>query len=268
MAVSNVIERLGRAIFETPFGAHRIAKDAPELAEIRIAVLDAVKAKSHRASGKNVFPYNLVTINLLGVPDEQAKMFRSEFLSTYFAEELRNSLGRSNYRFPENLRVEIITTPELPAAGEQWLTIEAAVVEDQPVVTEVAVGRAPAKLLVLLGTARQTEIILEKSRTNIGRTEEVYRAGSGLSRRNDLAFSEDDEVSRSVSREHAHILYSRETDEYRIINDRIYKGAENCGTYLIREGVSHPIHRNARGTLLESGDEIQLGKAVLRFQRG
>jgi hypothetical protein len=56
VAISNVIEKLGRAIFEAPFGTGRLSKDAPELAEIRLAVLDAAKAKSHRASGKNVFP--------------------------------------------------------------------------------------------------------------------------------------------------------------------------------------------------------------------
>ena len=58
-----------------------------------------------------------------------------------------------------------------------------------------------------------------------------------------------------------------ETDEYRLVNDRVYKGAENCGVYLIREGMSQPVHRNARGTVLENGDEVQLGKAVLRFEK-
>ena len=32
MEISNVIEKLGRAIFEAPFGGGRISKDAPELA--------------------------------------------------------------------------------------------------------------------------------------------------------------------------------------------------------------------------------------------
>ncbi len=121
MAISNVFEKLGRAIFETPFGANRISKDAPELAEIRLTILDAVKARSHRASGAYVFPYNLVRIELLGVPDEQAAMFRSEFLADYFADELKTSLRRSNYRFPRDLKVEIITTPKLPGPDENWL---------------------------------------------------------------------------------------------------------------------------------------------------
>src|SRR5207249_10378437 len=104
MEISSVIEKLGRAIFEAPFGGGRISKDAPELAEIRLAVLDAVKSKSHRAGGKRVFPFELVRIHLRGVPEEQSAVFRGEFLAKYFADEVRSGLARSSYRFPENLR--------------------------------------------------------------------------------------------------------------------------------------------------------------------
>ncbi len=129
MPVSNIIEKLGRAIFEAPFGTQKIAQDAPELAEIRIAVLDAVKAKSHQASGRNVFPYNLVRINLLGVPDEQAAVFHGEFLVKYFAEELRAGLSRSNYRYPDDLYVEITPTPKLPEPNQEWLTVDTLITE-------------------------------------------------------------------------------------------------------------------------------------------
>ncbi len=264
MALSNVIERLGKAIFETPFGANRISKDAPELAEIRLAVLDAIKAKSHRASGKNVFPYNLVRIHLRGLPEQQANVFRSEFLSNYFADELKAGLARSSYRFPSDLRVEVETTPEFPAPGQQWLSIETELL--QPKAAEPpARPRKPAKLIVLHGAANQSEFSLEKLRTNIGRTADVFR-GSGPSRRNDLAFSEDSDINRTVSREHAHILFSQKTGEYRIINDRSYKGDANCGIWIVRDGLSQPVHRGTRGTLLRPGDEIHLGNAVLRFQ--
>ena len=266
MAVSNVIERLGKAIFEAPFGTHKIAKDAPELAEIRIAVLDAVKAKSHRASGKNVFPYNLIRIHLRGVPEEQSQVFRSEFLSTYLAEEVRSGLARSSYRFPRDIRVEITTTSEMPAPEQEWLNVETAVlahsVEPEPA------PRQPASLLVVKGNANQGEFVLEKTRTNIGRTADIYRSAAGPSRRNDLVFAEDSEINRSVSREHAHIVYSPKTGDYRLFNDRVYKGATNCGIWIVREGLSQPVHRSTRGTLLEKDDEIHLGQAVLRFQRG
>lgn len=264
MAITNIVERLGKAIFESPFGANRISKEAPELAEIRLAVLDVVKAKSHRASGKNVFPYNLVRIRLRGIPEEQANVFRSEFLSDYFAKELKTTLARSSYRFPSDLRVELETTPALPLEKEPWLTIETELIPQQ-LAESTAKSRQPAKLLVVQGTANQPEFALEKARTNVGRTAEVFR-GSGPSRRNDLAFTEDNEINRTVSREHAHITYSQKAGEYRLFNDRAYKGEANCALWIVRDGLSQPVHRSPRGVLLKAGDEIHLGSAVLRFQ--
>ena len=264
MAISDAMEKLGRAIFEKPFGGDRLAKDAPEVAEIRLAVLDAVKAKSYRASGKCVFPYNLVRVRLLGIAEEGAHVFRSDFLSNYFMQELKTGLRRSSYHFPEDLRVEMLTTPELPAAGEQWMTVEA--------VAEAAKGdavpqevRKSIKLVIVNGAANRPEMALSKVRTNIGRTAEVFRA-EGPSRKNDLAFTETDEISRSVSREHAHVLVSQKTGEVRLFNDRTYKGEQSCGLWIVRDGLSRPVHKSSRGTLLQHGDEIHLAKAVLRFQ--
>ena len=56
--------------------------------------------------------------------------------------------------------------------------------------------------------------------------------------------------------------------EYRLFNDRSYNPTSknaNCGLWIIRDGLSHEVHRGARGTKLEPGDEIHLGRAVLRF---
>src|SRR5438067_8227568 len=117
MEISSVIEKLGRAIFEAPFGGGRISKDAPELAEIRLAVMDAVKSKSHRAGGKSVFPFTLVRIHLRGVPEAQSPMFQGDFLAKYFSEELKTGLARASYRFPEDLRVDIHTIAKLPESG-------------------------------------------------------------------------------------------------------------------------------------------------------
>jgi hypothetical protein len=263
MAVTNIIERLGRAIFEAPFGGQRLSKDAPELAEIRLAVLDAVKEKAHRAGGKLVFPYNLIRVNLLGVPAEQAPVFRSAFLSSYFAEELRNGLTRSSYRFPADLAVDVTTSESMPGPGEGWLRVETLLDEPQPEVMSF-VPRI-ALLSVALGKADPFKLKLEKAWVNIGRTRDAIQAG-GPTRRNDVAFSEEDAVSRSVSRQHAHLERDPKTGQYRLFNDRIYKGAANCGLYLVRAGVSQPIHRGAHGALLQPGDEIHLAQAVLRFE--
>jgi hypothetical protein len=265
VAISTVFEKLGKAIFETPFGANRIAKDAPELAEVRIAVLDAVKAKSHRASGKNVFPYNLIRIELRGVPENQIAAFEGDFLGGYFAQEIKKSLSRSNYRFPSDLQVIISATAVLPLEGESWIVVET--MQRKPDAQSSPLQGQPARLVVMEGAANTRELFIDKARVNIGRTIEVFRTG-GPSRRNDLAFTEDNERNATVSREHAHITRSPKTGECRIFNDRVYKGEENCGLWIIRGGLSQPVHRNERGTVLQSGDEIHLGRTVIRFEAG
>jgi len=262
MPIPNVIERLGRAIFESPFGANRIAKDAPELAEIRLAVLDAIKAKSHRVGGRNVFPFDLIRVHLLGVPASQADVFAGEFLTGYLTDEIKAGLARSSFRFAESLQVHIHTSPNLPAKGEAWLTVETQV--SNSAANGRSIPSGPARLIVLNGVANHPELSISKTRTNIGRTAEVFR-GAGPSRRNDLAFTEDNQVNQTVSREHAHIVYSSKSGSYRLFNDRYYKGDDNCGLWIVREGLSQPVHRGPRGALLKSGDEIHLGTAVLQF---
>lgn len=265
MAVAEWIEKLGRVIFESPFGAMEFARDAPELAEIRLAVLDEVKAKSHRVAGRQVFPYNSVHILIRGVPADQAKIFTGRFFAQFCQEELRSGLAKLNCRFPNDLEVEVETTSELPGPKEHWLVVDAEsrapeVADDQ----SHGVGR----LVIEKGKANVNELVLEKARTNIGRTLDVYRT-DGPSRRNDIAFDEKDPLSKTVSREHAHVTLSRSTGEYRLFNDRSYKpdpkGPSNCGLWIIRDGLSHEVHRGARGFKLEPGDEIHFGRAVIRF---
>ena len=141
-------------------------------------------------------------------------------------------------------------------------------VTERPAVQSHVEIRPPAQVTIEAGAAKPSEISIDRPRVNIGRTVEVYREGAGLARRDDVAFTEEDEISRSVSREHAHIPRSVETGECRLVNDRIYKGEANCGTYIIRDGFAIAVHRNACGTVLVSRDQIQLGQALLRFKCG
>jgi pSer/pThr/pTyr-binding forkhead associated (FHA) protein len=150
----------------------------------------------------------------------------------------------------------------LPKPGEDWLIVETAS-QDRVDAAAKPVG----KLIVREGEANAAEIRMEKARTNIGRVVDVYRA-EGLFRRNDLAFEAENEINRSVSREHAHIRYDRAAGEYRLFNDRWYERGVNggCATWIVRDGMSQEVHRTARGTKLEPGDEIRFGRAVVMFE--
>jgi hypothetical protein len=262
MKLSEVIERLGRTVFEAPFGATAQAmSDSPEVAEIRIAVLDEVRKKIQRAGGHALFPYNLVRIQIRAGADERG-VFEHEFFRRFFDEEVRKSLAKESCRFPADLRVTIAASEE----PDKWLAVD--MLSEETAAPRVEPVPRAAKLVVASGTANQSEIPLQKARTNIGRLTDVYKA-EGLSRRNDLAFEADNAINRTVSREHAHIVYDKASGEYRLFNDRWYtrgnKAENNCGLWIVRDGMGQEVHRDGRGTRLEAGDEIHLGKAIVKF---
>ena len=173
---------------------------------------------------------------------------------------------KSEAQHPTDLRVAIDVSGDYPAKGEPWLGVITTFEEPPPQLKpKDLVGR----LSVVQGTAAEPAVLADKPRTNLGRTLDVYRK-EGLSRRNHVAFVEDDEISRTVSREHAHIERNAESGEYRLFNDRFYARdrGESCSTWIVREGISQEVHRNGRGVKLQDGDEIHLGRAVLRFELG
>jgi hypothetical protein len=250
------VEKLGRAIFESPFTALDTAKSAPELAEIRLALLDEVKAKSHRVSGRSVFPYNRVCVRLRGISEQHATVLSSSFFAGFCERELREALSRARCHFPDDLNVAVETSPDLPGPKERWLSVRAESQVKAPPLKKTA------RVTVVRGAASPSELLLTKARTNIGRTAEIHRT-DGPSRQNDLVFTEDDDINSTVSREHAHITYSKTTGEYRLFNDR----ASASGVWIMRDGLSRAVQRDARGVKLRHGDEIHLGRAVLRFTK-
>jgi hypothetical protein len=262
MSVGDFLEKWGRTIFERPLATAPRPDEPPELAEIRLAVLDQVREKSYRSGGKKVFPYDLIRVRMRGVEEDRRAVFAGRFFRSYIQQEVHGALRDMGCRFPESLRVDVDVTAGLPQRGEEWLRVEVASAEP------AGGARPSARLDVREGTANVPAIRIEKPRINIGRAIDVYRS-EGLFRRNDLAFAEDTEINRSVSREHAHIVFDKASGEYRLFNDRWYERGENggeCGIWIVRDGMSQEVHRNARGTRLETGDEIHFGRAVVTFE--
>ena len=265
MKLSDIIERLGQTVFEAPFGAATQAiGDAPEAAEIRIALLDEVRNKIQRAGGQALFPYNMIRVHMRASAEESA-VFEHDFFRRFLDEEVRKTLSKEGCRFPQDLRVEVQATSE---AGKR-LRVEMLMEETEPLPAEPTPREQGVAILVVsAGTANRSELALENPRTNIGRLTDVYKA-QGPSRRNDLAFAEDTPINRTVSREHAHIIRDKDTGEYRLFNDRWYthgkKAENNCGLWIVRDGMGQEVHRDGRGTRLAPGDEIHLGKAVVKF---
>ena len=261
MTINDFLERWGRTLFEAPLATATKSDEPPELAEIRLAVLDQTREKSYRSGGRKVFPYDLIRVQLRGVEQSRYAVFAGRFFRQYLEQEVAAALREAGCRYPENLRVEVEPVVGLPLPGIAWLAVE--------VTSQDPAALAPARLVVRDGTANVTKLRLDKARTNIGRVVDSYRS-AGLFRRNDLAFEAETEINATVSREHAHILYDRSTGEYRLFNDRWYQRGQRsgeCGLWIVRDGMSQEVHRNSRGARLEPGDEIHLGRAIVAFER-
>jgi len=264
MNLADYLEKWGRTLFESPLATAPNPDEPPELAEIRLAVMDQIHEKSYRSGGKKVFPFDLLRVTLRGVEESRLGVYTGGFFRKYLEEEVHKALRGAGCRFPEHLRVAVDASAGLPQRGEEWLIVEAVAKDPE------GRGSGPAaRLVVCEGSANTAEIGLDKARTNIGRVVDVYRS-QGLHRRNDLAFVEDTEINRSVSREHAHILFDKVSGDYRLFNDRWYPRAGpshgECGTWIVRDGMSQEVHRDSRGCKLENGDEIHFGRAVVRFE--
>lgn len=250
MNISEFLEKFGRTVLEAPLATAAKPEVPPELAEIRIAVLDQIREKSYRTGGRKVFPYDLLRVGMRGVEENRAGLFAGRFFRQYLEQEIRTFLRDAGCRYPETLRVEVHAAVGMPQRGEPWLTVEAA-------------SQEPARATQACLVGRSKEFPLGKTRTNIGRVPDVYRAG-GLSRRNDIVIEDE-----TVSREHAHIQHDPATGKYRLFNDRWYARGPRpgeCGIWIMRNGTGQEVHRDNRGAKLEPGDEIRLGEAVLFFE--
>jgi len=269
MKLGEYLEKFGRTLFEAPLAQGR-PEEPPELAEIRLALLDQIREKMQTLGGRKVFPFDLLRVELRGAEESRQSVFSGQFFRRYLEQEVRGALTAAGSKYPENLRVEVTATADLPKPDEPWLVVEAS--SQRP----AGVARAAARLIIRQGTANVSEMRLDKPRTNIGRVLDVYRS-QGIYRRNDLVFAEDTDINRSVSREHAHISYDPSTGEYRLFNDRWYvRGgapipapageAAGPGAWIVRDGMSQEVHRTNRGVKLQAGDEIHLGRAILIFK--
>ena len=113
-------------------------------------------------------------------------------------------------------------------------------------------------LRVTLGQAKPRTVTCEGERVNIGRQPTVADANGRVVRRNDIAFIGDDEVSRSVSRAHAHVAWIPTAGTYRVFDEQ-----SSHGTVVSRGGRLIQVPPGRDGLKLAAGDEVHVGRAVV-----
>ena len=228
-----------------------------ELLEIRREILEDVRNQIEpKGSGKYVFPYNSVAVQLSAHNEAEQAL-----LNAAFAEDGALERDIRALLIEAGCQAQVAVDLDIAIANDgEAQPFRIAYSSGKPhVQRKAAPACSTAKLIVVRGSADPPELEIRASRVNLGRLKEVLGEKEGLRRRNDIAFAD---VEATVSREHAYIRYDEDAGRYRICD---YQSAR--GTSVFRDGRRIEVPRaSARGVQLESGDEIHLGDARIRFE--
>ena len=265
--VEKTIERAFRKWTERAFGPAQ----SDELLLVHRAILEEIEGKIQTVQrGQRLFPYNYLRVRLVSQEPERRALFQAAFAQDRRLEsDIRESLQGAGCALPTGFAADVETAEEGPKGFEIAYTIRDVPSVPAPVPAPEpepppAPEFVPGRLVVVRGKAARDGYAIEKSRTNIGRMQELTDSQQRIVRRNDVVFEEGgDDANATVSRAHAHIRFDRASGQYRICDDE-----SEFGTRVFRDGRAIEVPAgNRRGEKLRAGDEIYLGRACLRFDR-
>ena len=222
-------------------------------------IIDAVEDEVQPAGrGLHVFPFNRIYVSVVAADRDararvEAIIDATPSLTDRIIERLR-AAGCD----PSGVTVKVAYVSQPDACWRNpAFHLDLARQTRGPVDTPVERTRPTLQLRILAGSAEMNEYSLSLGRIDLGRCAEVRDDRHRLIRTNHVAFRDGaGAVNESVSRRHAHIVYSEPAGEYRVYDDR-----SSHGTCLLRNSTTIVVPPGARGIRLESGDQIVLGEA-------
>jgi hypothetical protein len=244
-----------RRLFDAPLEAN-----ATPL-EIAHAVLEDIESRLQPAGrGVRVLPCARITIRLRPAADRAAL----DATFSRFEERVRARLLELGCEPPPGFEVKAAVMKKVPA---DWPESQLFAVDyhanTAPARVEAAASTAaPATvhLTIVKGASPKKAYTFSEPLISIGRTADPTD-DLGRVRRNRLAFLDTvDGVTETVGRAHARLQYDEARHQYLLFDE----GSSN-GTSIARGSTTiHVPARDPRGVRLASGDEIHLGRAVVR----
>lgn len=247
---------------------------APPL-ELLQAALDQLERKIQPSGrGGRTFPYNRVVVH---VDQPNADRPAIEAVFAQLPARLRERCAEMRCELPGDFDARVAITT---AAGQNgpvlWLECHRdadeaeATDEDRgdvsgaPALTTGERPRPELRLSVLTGACEQPEYTFQTSVIAIGRGADPADT-LGRVRRNHVAFLDArDGVSETVARAHARLEFDPAIGAYLLFNE-----SSSNPTFIRRDGRSLRIApRDPRGVRVQTGDELQLGRAVLKLALG
>jgi len=241
-----------RGFFDAPIG-----DDADPLELLQAALEDVERNAQPAGRGARVFPYERVLVHVRQPESRRAPI---EAVFAQLEARVRDRLAEIRCEMPARVACSVsVSAPPGGEGNEPVLWIEYGV--DAAVQSATNPDRRALQLVVVKGQCEHVEYSFTSAAVAIGRGSEPSDA-MGRVRRNDVAFTDvRDGISETVARAHARLEFDPSLGGYVLFNE----SATNP-TFLLRGGRSMRIApRDPRGVRLQPGDELQLGRAILRI---
>jgi hypothetical protein len=227
-------------------------------------VLDGIERKLQPLGrGRRVFPYTEVVVRV-GPMDADRPALEAAFST--LEHRVRERLAELKCDPPKALGVRTVFLKKAPS---NWTAGQVFAVEysSQGTAAPAPAGVKPpapppsVHIAVVKGAASKRAYTFSDPLIAIGRTSDPTD-DLGRVRRNLVAFLDTtDGITETVGRAHARLRFDASTRTYRLYDD----GSSN-GTSIAREGATiHVAPRDPRGVRVRSGDELHVGRAVLRL---
>lgn len=242
-------------LFDAP-----LAADATPL-EISQAVVDDIERKLQPVGrGRRIFPYSRVAVRIRQANGDRAAL---EAAFAGIGDRIRERFAELQCETPPSLEVKVILLRKRPQdwPADKHYAIEYAAPAESAGASAAAASMPSMNISIVKGAATRKAYSFNEATISIGRTPDPT-GDPAAARRNRVAFLDTaDGVTETVGRAHAHFRYDPRSREYRLFDD----GSSN-GTTIVRNGAAIPVpSRDPRGVRVCSGDEVQVGRAVLRI---
>jgi len=230
--------------------------------EICQAVLEEIEQKVQPLGrGRRVFPYRRIRIRICSSGVDRPAI---EAACADLDRRIEERLTELRCDTQPSLDVEVAA---LDAAPADWPPERRFAIDyHRDGETRTATLQSPPQLhvVVVKGAATERTFTFTESTVAIGRTGEPTD-DLGRMRRNRVAFTDvRDGITETVGRAHARLRFDAASSSYLLFDD----GSSN-GTAIVRDGTTIPVPRlDPRGVRVRSGDEIQVGRAVMRIEIG
>jgi hypothetical protein len=237
------------------------APPAPSASPLEVlqAALDEIEKKVQPAGrGARVFPYTRVVVHV-SQPDPDHAAIEAVF--GQFDARVRERLAELRCDAPASLDASVVVSND---TGADVAVVRVECSSQAASLTEArAVRTTPAlRLRVVKGQSDAADYTFTGGVIAIGRGAEPADV-LGRVRRNDIAFGDvRDGVSETVARAHARIEFDAAQRAYLLFNE-----SSSNPTFLLRAGRSLRVApRDRRGVRMQTGDDLQLGRAILRVE--